>query len=172
MSIMLFFFLRLPEELSGNFNYDHNSRTQWSKAMHAWHRNLYPFESLFVRREVYRFLSNFSKLSPCSGCGTVCTIIPVCRRPLPVLRASSRSFQSQLPHLSCAPDLLRNSFGNFPIFISARYYIKNSKLAPLSPREFSLSVIKDSQPLTISARRRSFLATSPFLDIHLLQSIP
>lgn len=34
---------------------------------------------------------------------------------------------------------LRNSFGNFPIFISARYYIKNSKLAPLSPLEFSLS---------------------------------
>lgn len=80
-------------------------------------------------------------------------------------------FNRNFPPLSSAPDLLRNSFGNFPIFISARYYIKNSKLAPLSSREFSLSVIKDSQPLTISARRRSFPAISPFLDIHLLQSI-
>lgn len=41
------------------------------RGMHAWHRfaskSVYPFESLFVRRKVYRFLSNFSKLSPCSG---------------------------------------------------------------------------------------------------------
>lgn len=67
--------------------------------------------------------------------------------------------------------LLRNSFGNFPIFISARYYIKNSKLAPFSP-ESSLSVIKDSQPLTISAAlslplrvlsRHPALSNLPFL---------
>lgn len=81
---------------------------------------------------------------------------------LPLLDHPSFLFLVHLLPLSPAIRLPSpwNSFGNFPIFISACYYIKNSNLAPLSP--LLLSVIKDSQPLMISAFHLICPFTFPF----------
>lgn len=100
---------------------------------------MYPLESLFVRAAKFIGFSAISQsCRPCSGRSSVCSIILLLRSPF-LARARPETRPRLLtPPLAPAETLL-DSFGNFPIFISARYYIKNSKLASLSPREFSLS---------------------------------